>query len=218
MSSLNFGKSIFPPSKDNIVSYDFQDIASGQGIKEFTLFRTIDTYALSSALVYSSPGYSIATGTTSASYVKVLDVDFDVVFRLPQTVDGTAVLNIPFGFYNNYSNASDTYITAKIRHWDGTTETDIVSNDSKVYTVTAEAVSNVLRMAAIDLLCPRTHFKKGETLRVTIEQWLKCADTGGGSTGMIAHDPKNRSVMDDSANFGTAPTVALIQVPFDLKL
>lgn len=218
--TLNFGKSIFPPAKELNVNYDFQDIASGQGIKEFTLFTTTDINAMSSALVYSRDVYTKASLGDIGVYTKLIDKDFDVTFNLPQRVKGTCILNIDAGSRNTGAAANTQlyYLIVKLRHWDGSTETELDSQTTAVQSHSANNQSNYdMMMECVDLTTDR-HFKKGETLRVTIELWGKGASAGTNNDFVITHDPKNRQIAQDGHDFLTDPTVALIQVPFDLKI
>ena len=74
-------------------------------------------------------------------------------------------------------------------------------------------------MNAIVVDLPLTHFRKGETLRLTVEQYAK--NSGPNATSyFIGHDPQNRADLpiSESDNFGTQNSILSIQVPFKIDL
>jgi hypothetical protein len=61
---------------------------------------------------------------------------------------------------------------------------------------------------------PQTHFKKGETLRYTVEGWLR-SSTGTAALD-VAHDPKARTNWDPNVNPVTSQSV--IQIPLRIDI
>jgi hypothetical protein len=128
-------------------------------------------------------------------------------------LNGLAILNVPiFVVAAGVLNSNNAYVIAKIRKWDGATETEICNNQSNTSTAGA---SDVYKMTAIDLTVPITHFKKGEYLRLTIELWGMTTDANTHAVS-FASDPMNRTAGWD----GTAvvPSRLMFQCPVRLNL
>ena len=188
-------------------TYSFLEIASGTGY--ITLYGgvTINTsalYRLSSVPYYGDIEKSSAN-TTSALATKIIDLDFDVPINSRMNVKGTAIVNITK--YYVTSGGGESYVIAKLRKYDGS-ETDIASGQGST---TAHAEQP--HTSAIDITVPETIFKKGDTLRVTIELWALSATAPTVATFGIYTDPMNRGT---SATIDT--TVFNIQLPIKVEL
>ena len=176
-----------------IATYDNYDFAEGTGIVNFRGFK----YDVSGSTVYglsNQDNYSYGVETTETiteTDTKEIDVDFDLSeFESPKTIKGTAIVSIPMNI--NQDQVGETtygYVVARIRKWDGTTETEIASGTSNRETVSENADTSFVKTLKIDV--PITSFKVGETLRLTIEAWAN-SSVGGTGTISIGHDPQNR--------------------------
>jgi hypothetical protein len=172
---------------------------------------------MSSTKFYSQTVTTQYDGNSGAAYAKRIDVDFDVEFNLPTTISGNCVINIPWAIMCGASSDNIYgYVVVNISHYDGTTETLLVTNTGTEYYKTGATPSAYYyQMSAIDLDIPLKHFKKGETLRCTIELWAKNTD-GHTHTWFIGHDPMNRATTPSEINartFGTEPSIATFQMP-----
>ena len=111
------------------------------------------------------------------------------------------------------------YIQVRLKHYDGTTERQIAAaSGGYVIAINQNAIKT--GMVALELDTPLTHFKKGETLRVTYEAWI-INSAGNGGYIAIGHDPENRATSDaeeDGITFGTAPSINIVQVPYKLDI
>jgi hypothetical protein len=173
-----------------LANYDFVDIASGTGYIKFYAGKTVDLALLSNFSYYANPSNSDSGTFTGGVSRIVLDVDFDVLLNRPLDLKGTAIVNVPF-YYNSGGNVSIWYLKILVRKWDGATETEVASNDSIGYS-TSGAPYNGYQMTATDVTIPLTHYKKGETLRLTIQVWGYT--TGGVNCQiLISHDPAGRT-------------------------
>lgn len=199
----------FPvPTETAIASYNFTDIADGTGFVTYYGWATEDSTGKDYVLVTDSNLRSDdieqqVTLTNGAAFVKEFDLDFDTSsLNLPRTLVGVAHFNTPIELS---AVGESAYVIAKLRKWDGTTETDIASVQSETYLDGAGGVEKTL---AFSLTVPLTHFKKGETIRITLEYWAK----GVGEFG-IGQDPANRdgTLMTDN-------TQIKINLPFKLDL
>lgn len=195
-------------AEPSIVSYSFNDIAQGVSYVTFyglasSVSGTIDYHLVTSNTLKSYPTGQQAT-VSSDTDVKEFDLDFDSsVLFLPMTMQGEAIVNVPI--QNRPAGASNvtSYVIVYIRKWDGTTETTIVqAQSSEVTSTTTEEYT-----ACVKLTVPRTHFKPGDYIRVTIEYYARKSGSDGDMD--IAHDPANR---DDTQV--TDNTVIEINLPF----
>ena len=198
-----------------IASYDYTDIAEGTGIVAFLGSQseqtTNSTYLLTTSSHFANDMLTSAALSGSVADAKQMDLDFDVVFNQPQNIRGNAYISATVGCAARNTGTTTIYFIAKLRKWDGTTETEIASAQSQNYAVTnAPAVKTLLcRMP----LTATTHFKSGETLRLTMEIWA--ANTTGAATLVFYHDPAGR----DDGTLGTTETSKLTAyIPFRLVL
>lgn len=190
----------FSTATESILSFDWSDTAKGIGYINYYPCETEDGKILATTTsIYATNGkaYSNATSTT-------FDEDFDLVMGKATTIEGDVLISIPVFFQNNKSGNPEVVssnLTLKIRHWDGTTETDLATG-----TVTATASPtgspnpdpDADAIYSFSLTVANTHFAEGDTLRYSI---------AGTSTGhaqlilLVYRDPAARvfdSEMDTS--------------------
>jgi len=214
-----------------IATYNYTDIADGTGVQ--TLYGFVysnsagtSVYVLTSSITqeYSTEEAQIETDAVitglSAVYVKELDLDFDLKpFNLPRNLRGVAQVNCCMRQSSANGQTSNAYVVARVRKWDGTTETEIASGQS--YTIATTSTIVKKRILTIPITIPKgTHFKKGEILRVTLECWGN-NPTGGGSCGLtLGHDFENRdgALILPSTDDPRTMTKVIFKIPFDLDL
>lgn len=182
-----------------LVNYSFVDIAAGTG------YATYYAGTASGANVLSNNNFpsndintnALISSSNVSGRTKIIDLDFDVLFNLPQDIRGDAIVEIPMGLHIVAGSANSSYyVNCKIRKWDGTTETDIASGTTKDwYCTTNDVGAGKYSMRTAKIIVPHTHFKKGEYLRLTVEGWAKSA-TINVVRAVVAHDPLNRSFQD----------------------
>ena len=211
-----------------IASYDFIDIADGTGVIVFLGSDTDDngtvTYQLARNAVYSQNTVTSAFGTGSTNDVKVVDADFDVTFNLSKRIKGKVIANIPIIYGSEGEDRDGTcYVKVLVRHWDGSSETDIASNTKSE--VSAAVVTNDTAQVVFNVevdVTTETHFARGETLRITVEVYSNSPGAQAMPAGLM-HDPKNREAFatgdgwgngSDSADFITS--ILSFNVPFIL--
>lgn len=219
------------PPVQAIASYSYTDIASGTGFIVYNGYNSIDEAtkktSLTSQNIYSETIYTSGTYTeTAPAWQKCLDIDFDLTeFKIAQTVSGKAIVMFTWGAKGVGGAAINTYCVAKIRKWDGSTETEIgdaqKGNSSNVYTSPAAGNWNTWS-GTVEIDLTETHFKVGDILRLTIELW---GQGGNGSVNdvLIAHSPQNlteSSVLDPGADANQLSkyTFLKVHVPFKLDL
>lgn len=209
----------FPvPSESAVASYNYTDIAEGTGIVTFQGFNSVDdsgiSYKLSSNAPYSNDIYTQET-IDAQTYTKEIDADFDVEFNGPHRIRGKVICNVPIGL-GIPSGTGYAYVIAKLRKWDGSTETEIASEQSETLDNITTDTAKMLCFV-IDASSAETKFNKGDTLRITLEVWTKRGGTSGPKVA-IGHSPQQR---DASASdcFTTGDLTKLtFYVPFVLDL
>ena len=199
----------FQNQPDAIASYDYVDIASGTGIVNFYAGNAASGSFLANYKWYSDTICSLP-GTPTNPISAVLDLDFDVLINKPFDIRGLSLVSVPLHTIGG-EGVNTVYVKAKIRKWDGTTETEIASNTSRTLTVAISA--NIYQNLTIDINVPITHFKPGEYLRLTIEVWALGAAPGSETIG---HDPMAR--LSGSAYWNTTgmtdiPSSLIFYVP-----
>ena len=212
----------FQAQSNSIASYNYTDIAEGTGIIKFYGFTTEDDAAIDYHLS-TNTAYSATEGTETAgsivstgSFKKVIDVDFDLSeFNLPKDIEGTAIINMGHGVFSGAGSTKvQGYIKARIRKWDGSSETEIANEDSA--TIQAQNGANKRQIVSIKITIPKTHFKIGETLRLTIEGWHKNV-TATSNTSRIPHVPQNSDTTNFTPSSEDVITKIEAYIPFRLS-
>lgn len=215
------------PQEQAIASYDYFDIAEGTGIKKFyglsTSLSTGTTYSLNANPLFSSE-IGDSDSPASTNWTNVQDKDFDLApFNLPKIINGTAYISIYLNAYREGAGWLQAYITAKIRKWDGSSETEIASAQSETLDSSAGG-AGARKVLTIPVTVPKTHFKKGETLRLTIVTAARYSGAGV-SRAVIGYDPQNRDFIGNVIADDITPSTDATQTtkveffcPFDLDL
>lgn len=209
-----------------ISSYDYYDIAEGTGIEIFYLATARDSSAtlkkiLTGNIIYADSRHTETAGGSGGSYAKTGDADFDLSeFNLPKTVKGMAIVNIGWGVEGNSNSQGSTnaYLIIKVRKWDGSTETEIGSGKTETINGPGPAGSFTGTISTVEIDCTQTHFKKGDILRVTVENWTILGSGSSGGSVHIGHDPMNNDsdLMVPGTNDIITKTTA--HIPFKLNL
>ena len=217
-------KKKYQTKESAIASYDYTDLAEGTGVVSFfgSDNRSISgpgrLYSLSKGVLYSND-INTQEANTTATFVLLLEKDFDVVFNQPQNLKGIVKINITLGgrTVSTAPNTWECYAILKLKHVEdaidiGEAQTETVTGGGGGINVHA---SKTLQ-AIIDASSTAIHFKPGETLRMTVEIWGK-RPSGGSSNVGFGHDPKGR--LDETpANGGIIrdedSTIFQINVPF----
>lgn len=190
---------VYRKSSEGVTAnYNYTDIAEGTGIIVFFGYAENDstgkTYHLNQQALFSYDIEYTATAIAEGAAAKVIDLDFDLAnFNLPKSIKGRAMFTVPLRVTAAVGAGVTTsaYIVARLRKWNGTTETEI--SDVQSNTISATNNTSTYQIMIFGDTVPLSHFKKGETLRLTIEVYG--ANTGGGgatNTCQIAFDPMDR--------------------------
>lgn len=205
-----------------IASFNYTDIAEGTGITTYLLAQTSDENGhyqiLTTKSIYSAEsqavnkGMEITATTSAASATKIIDKDFDLTaFNLPQRLRGTAVLNMAYQQASSVGGNTQGYVIARIVN--ATTGVTLVSTQTD--TVQTTATKNYWLTIPLVIPLSTTQFKKGETLRLTVECWG--LTPSGTIRQTIGCDPQGRDGDYILAANGLS-TKSTLDVPFDLDL
>ncbi len=184
-------------------TYNYSDIAEGRGYVVYYGASSETTTFVSPVTIYSGMTHRCGADVNVANdddYDELIDIDFDIIFNMPQNIKGDILIQLPFGFQRTGAgdaNNADYKATASVYHYDGTTETQLGS------TATTE-ILNITGMVQGDIESHIStikvnqssvqHFKKGETLRFTLKVYLKHASAGALTfIGGVGCDPLNRT-------------------------
>lgn len=195
---------IFAGGGDIVASYNYFDIAEGVGYVVYYGSRGASgAFIISPQQLYSQEIASyLSAESVPTTYTKKFDYDFDLVFNRPQNIKGDLLSTIPIGMSADVVGDRDFKYYARVivnRVRDGV-ETEIGSGDSTETTVinisktgtsseynsvTANIKSNIANVE---------HFRKGDTLRLTVEGWYKTTEVSATDANLIiGHDPQNRN-------------------------
>jgi len=190
-----------------LITFSFTDVAEGTGIQTFFLANTKEdtttSYLLTGNEIYSNDQIeTVSLAIDTSSFTKFGDFDFDTsVLNLPRNIRGTLSSNLFWSIQKATGFVCQGYIILKLRKWDGTTETEVTSVQSETVTSTQAGVEQI---SAVQVLVSDTHFKKGDTIRLTVEVWAKNTDPSNQGTIKFGNDPQNR--IDDISE-GSKSTV-----------
>ena len=180
----------FQHQPEAIISFDFVDIAEGTGIVLFSGFSGEISSGLGYHLTADEAVYSSTKETSgSDATAPAVDLDFDLSpFNRNRTIRGKALVSFTLVCAPGVNNMTGL-ATVFIRKWDGSTETEIASVITPTITANATTVKELM---TVPIIIPKTDFKRGETLRLSI---VAVGTRTGGATDVsiiYGHDPRNR--------------------------
>lgn len=205
---------IFPYAKDDVYTFSWTEVVDATGFVLYDAWSSnlnpTDKYHLtpSTHMPDLVPGisknntYVSGTASTSGSHNKDIDVDFDITpYNNPRTLRGQAQVRVSLYLTSGGGNY-ETYVVARIRKWNGATETEIAS----VQSVTESWNSTRSQGWTLPIDIPQTTFKYGEQLRLTIEVWTMVS--AGSVTILLLCQPSDAAV--GSATAGNTRLLAII--------
>ena len=212
----------FTTTSSTIASFSFEDIADGTGIISFDGAKSVtssgDNYLLTTQKIYSNDIQTDSVAIPSNNvWVKVIDKDFDVVLNSSRILKGTCFINaLSSGTYvGGVGGSHSSKMIFHIRKWDGSTETTLSTIETETKTSTILS-GRIIKEWLVDVVLSRTHFAKGEIIRVTAELWGK-RSVDGSVAGNFAHDPMKRetTTFPTDADYDTS---FKINIPFLIEL
>ena len=199
-----------------VASYDFTEIANGLGIVDFNGFSTNSGGVESFHLTNGSPFSNLVdtSGSLTGAAGTTLEFDFDSSpFNLPRSIRGDTSVVLSWKVTNNTSSNSN-FVYATLNKLDGTTETLLSTTSGAILDSGIGARTNTLSFNGV----PKTHFKKGEQVRLTVGIQVVTAGNDP-KRGFFAFDPQNRDGFNISPSTDSSSTSKLIMsLPFDIDL
>lgn len=191
------------------VNFDFNDIADGTGYEQYFLCREEDStgkgeFLINSSIVYSSE-IVISIGEDAN-----LDLDFDLTaFKFSRTMEGDVFVQLWWSAIQSVAGPTwgTLNITAKLRKFDGTTETEIGSVIAPGWTLSSTALKKDVWTMKIPVT--KTKFAQGDILRLTLEITTNAPNGVGAWT--VGIDPANRASSPDN-------TFSNVLIPFDIDV
>ena len=214
----------FPqPVSPAIASYAYTDIAEGTGIVLFygasNHANGTTDYILTTNTPYSSRiVVSGAQITADGTFGQIATQDYDITFNHPQNIKGTAYLNISIGGYSiTTATGNKVWLSGAIlQKYDGSTTTTLVAVSGAVVNITpANQVVSATQFLPL-ALTGTTHFKAGDTLRLSLDLW------GYNGAGDLSHggwgsDPADRNDPGAKTIADTDTTKLELYIPFLLN-
>jgi hypothetical protein len=206
-----------------IASYDYGTIARGINVENFYggKYMYISGSAMVSGMILSNKVFYSKELTSKKNIATTgfspgIDVDFDLSFGLPRTINGTILINIPQGFntLSNVTNAAKLYLDIYLYKVDTSgTATLLVSGSTFISQFKPLAVNNdeaYSRIETIGLSLTNQKFKKNEKLRMNVKQFVAAGNTNTIIAG-IGHDPANRDDNNEGEAIVAGSTGPVIQ-------
>ena len=204
------------PPESSIASYSYSDVASGTGFITDYLFNTEDDSAKDYHLASTanrSNDTTVSATTNSATFVEVINEDFDILFNKPQRIRGTAIVTIATGSDTGGGGSATHYAVATLYHYDGSTETSMATVQTAAHVNSTGGGNSKIFTARLDI-STAVKFSKGDTLRLTVQIYGKAS--AGTDDFALFHSPQDRAV-----TFGgtvMSSTQSLINTPFIIEL
>lgn len=179
-----------------IATYNGIDITQGKGVGTFYAVVGVQSEKFLTANVI--PSYDRSTDNSNA-----IDYDFDFTVQKSFVVEGDCFISVPIRNTAG-ANPADPTVTVYVRKYDGTTETDLVS----------QATTNTIATATFEVWTfkvsvPRTHFEAGQVFRLTLDVTVRDSVN---ETCTFYHDPAE---LDADSNILT--TQLKIDVPMVIE-
>lgn len=223
-------RSFLRSGEQTLASYNWNDVQSGSGIVNFYGIVNDEDNSTKSYSFVTTPFYSSDTeiqGSTVsfpnvASWETSMDQDFDISFATPRTVQGRAYVTLYMlgKFKYNSSGTTKFRFYPTIRKWDGSSETDLTSTTDYIEVATTGS-NSVGELISFSVDVPKTNFKIGETLRLTIRGDVYLQNHGAGDESgyvIIGTSPLDRDSTNITPNGDSVTTKFNFYVPFNIDL
>ena len=208
---------VFRRTSPILATYNFDDIISGTGYITAYAGTTCSDgtnylYRLSNFAYNPAICLTVAAGAANTTAAKLIDLDFDVLLNKPMEVRGEGIVTATATVYEvGGDQFTNTYIIAKLRKWDGSSETEVASGTSMTISRLGVA-AGIGEDYTASMTIPLTNFKSGEYLRLTIEFW-GYTEAGGNYTVGLYHDPMNAT-----NGIGTGSTTSVLKFFIPVKI
>ena len=204
-----------------LASYDYVDIATGTGYESLYAGTTYQNLAsgarLSNSKFYSHKVMNLRVQGVTA-WKMLHEEDFDMDFVSKRIVKGDAIINIPYGVISDdVTGDVGMYMNVNIQKISGS-ETTLVTASGAITLADPAASAYVYRNDCMEITIPQTVFKKDDTLRLNVQQFV-LVNEGGSYDFFFGHDPNGRATSGiDTRTFGTEPSTLIFQCPFKIEI
>ena len=202
----------FTTTSQQLVNYDWTDIAEGTGIVTFDAMTTQEGATISRILKTTPLKSKTIVSSSTSGVTPVTDFDFDLsVFNSARRIGGSCYVYLPTTYVFSYGGGEvgTCTFTATIRKWDGTTETDIGTASGVAFGGT---VGTYYQINIFKIELTETNFAKGDILRLNISNTETHGGSPTASSANVYHDP------EDAAVAGLDFTYLKVEIPFKLDL
>ena len=202
----------FTTASPTLLSVSFTDALIGAVYKTFYGMEVVKDTATKDYILFpeilNSNTILLNSAVTNASFVKLIDKDFDITFNVATVIEGGAIVGFAHGISSDTGgNVGETYVIAKLLK-------DGVQLDSAQDATLGGGATQADHTGALQLTIPKTHFPIGSVLRLTIEVWARRTSGSGNTKVGIGIDPEGR---DDPAGTG-APNFGVLATGVSTKL
>jgi len=201
-----------------IASYDWTTINTGVGYASLygfseTPYDKVTSYAITDQQLASSTIESFVLNASANGIA--IEKDFDYYFNRSVIIEGDLLAQVTLEA--NLGDASRVYAKVLVRKWDRAAETEIANADTNE--LNDLGVVNDQKAVIAKVVVPRTLFKSGEFLRITVQVIIANYQGTPITSIALGHDPINRDgtyIVPSGANGATS--VLKISVPFKPSL
>jgi hypothetical protein len=189
-----------PP--ETVPTYNAIDAALGVGYARYYGVASKANYFLSPVVSDSDNigidgqdrTYTTGKNTVKITYEKVIDIDFDLLFKFPQVIEGRAILSFTVIIPDNGVVNTYQYVIAKLYHVNNSAVENLIgSYGSDAIAIYNSTGADIDYRRTYDIDCPKTSFSIGEKLRLTMEVWANDNSALGDYIDhYIYHDGSNR--------------------------
>lgn len=206
-----------------IASYNAQDIIAGTGLATLYAARCSGSNILSDKVFNADPNtYFVHSGGILGAFTLKGDEDYDALFARPTEVKGDAIISLTSGAGSDGSTSTNyDYILAELVHIDvdGSTTTSLGTGTSTQYTCSVGTTGQNSKIRAMKITIARTHFKIGDSLRLTIKHYCKSSagtyfgwGTDPGDNNDAGVDTSGKVIQDAD------PTTLILYLPIIVDL
>lgn len=170
-----------------LVTFTSSDVLSGVSYIDYYAGKTINGAVLTRTPLPSYYRIGTDIGYQTSFAAGAVDTDFDVTFAEGITFKGEAIISMQVYSANAGATRTTNTITVYLRHWDGTTETQLGTATANYDPENDGAGYETFRTFTFSMDLAHVHFAVGDTLRFTL---VGTQSTNGGAV-VVQHDPSN---------------------------
>jgi len=203
----------FPIPSESLVNYDFTDLLTGVGyINLYCTQDEADAYIVSRlAVAAAHDNYETRKAAAGGAYISQ-ELEFDYTMPINQLIKGDLFVTCTHNIHVAAADAGVGYIKCRIYHYDGSTETEIGTQQS-----TTEIGGSPADFYSRDLFkfSVNKKFVVGDILRINFELWINSAN--GNTYCSLFHDGISRDFGQEDPTSVPVGSNILVQVPFDMR-